>query len=94
MPAETKETVINLRASTERRALIDQAATVSGKSRTEFMLDAATEKAQQVLLDRTVFALDEERYQKFLAVLDDPVSSSAAIRKILARKAPWETSGK
>ena len=94
MAPPPRETVINLRAPADQRALIDQAATVSGKTRTEFMLDAATEKAQEVLLDRTVFTLDEERYEKFLAVLDDPAPSNAAIRKILARKAPWEKSEK
>ena len=96
MAPPSKETVINLRASADQRALIDQAASLSGKSRTEFMLDAANEKAQQVLLDRTVFVLDEARFEKFLAVLDEPTSNTAlkAINKLMARKAPWETPGK
>ncbi len=96
MAPPSKETVINLRAPAYQRSLIDQAATLSGKSRTEFMLDAATEKAQQVLLDRTVFALDETRFEKFLAILDEPTSSTAlkAINKLMARKAPWESPGK
>ena len=34
--------------------IIDRAAVLVGKSRTEFVLEAASEKAQQVLLDRTV----------------------------------------
>lgn len=93
MSPSPKETVINLRAPVDQRALIDQAASVSGKSRTEFMLDAATEKAQQVLLDRTVFVLDEVRFRKFLAILDEP-ASNPALDRLLARKAPWESSGK
>lgn len=50
-------TVINLRTPASQRELIDRAAQLQGKSRTEFMLEASREKAQQVLLDQTLFAV-------------------------------------
>ncbi len=86
-----RETTINLRASTARRALIDQAAQLSGKSRTDFMLDAACEKAQQVMLDRTVFALDKSGFRRFAKILDAPITNSNAILRLLKRRAPWES---
>jgi uncharacterized protein (DUF1778 family) len=86
----TRETIINLRARAAQRALIDQAAEVQGKSRTEFMLEAACEKAQQVLLDRTVFALDAKRFRRFVELLDAPVDTGGALGRLLARHAPWE----
>ena len=43
---------------------IDQAAHLAGKSRTDFMLEAACEKAQRLLLDRTVFALDAAGFER------------------------------
>ena len=52
---------------------IDQAAHLAGKSRTDFMLEAACEKAQRVLLDRTVFALDAAGIQRFTERLDAPL---------------------
>lgn len=82
--------VINLRAPAAKRALIDQAAEVQGKSRTDFMLEAACEKAQQVLLDRTVFALDAQRFQHFVQLLDAPVKPNEALKRLLAKPAPWE----
>ena len=85
-----RETTINLRAPAARRALIDHAADVLGKIRTDFMLDAASEKAQRVLLDRTVFALDAKRFAQFTRLLEAPLSGSKAVRKLLLRKAPWE----
>lgn len=88
--AAPRETTINLRAPVARRALIDQAAGLLGKSRTDFMLDAASEKAQQVLLDRTVFALDADRFAKFTRMLEAPLAEAKAVRKLLRRKAPWE----
>jgi uncharacterized protein (DUF1778 family) len=85
-----RETTINLRAPSAQRALIDQAAQVQGKSRTDFMLEAAYEKAQQVLLDRTVFALDARRFNKFAGILDAPVKTSKALSRLLVKRAPWE----
>jgi uncharacterized protein (DUF1778 family) len=88
--AATRETIINLRAPAAQRALIDQAAQVQGKSRTDFMLEAACEKAQQVLLDRTVFALDAKRFRRFVELLDAPVDTNEALARLLAKRAPWE----
>ena len=51
--------IINLRADERRRMLIDRAAEALGKSRSEFMLDAASREATAVLLDRRFFVLDE-----------------------------------
>jgi uncharacterized protein (DUF1778 family) len=90
MVAGTHQTTINLRAQAPQRSLIDEAARISGKSRTDFMLEAACEKAQQVLLEQTVFALDSERFQRFQSILDAPVENGAALRKLLQRQAPWE----
>lgn len=89
----TRDSVINLRADSGRRALIDRAASAVGKSRTEFVLEAAAEKAQQVLLDRTVFALDAATFQRFVKSLDAPLKTSA-IKRLLARRAPWERRSK
>ncbi len=85
-----RETTINLRAPAAQRALIDRAAEVQGKSRTDFMLEAACEKAQQVLLDRTVFALDTRRFRRFVELLDAPVDTHQALTRLLAKRAPWE----
>lgn len=92
MPAAvaTRETVINLRASAAQRALIDKAAQAQGKSRTDFMLEAASERAQQVLLDRTVFTLDAGHYRRFAKLLDAPVKASEALNRLLGKSAPWE----
>ena len=84
-----RETIINLRAPAAQRALIDQAAQVQGKSRTDFMLEAAYEKAQQVLLDRTVFALDAKRFERFVELLNAPVKTNKALSRLLAKRAPW-----
>ena len=58
--ADTKGT-INLRIETHTRQLIDDAAAILGKTRTEFMIESARRQAIDVLLDQRLFALDSER---------------------------------
>ena len=80
---------INLRALPEQRDLIDQAATLLGKNRSDFMLEAAWERAQAVLLDQLFFALDSDKFQQFTAMLDAPVADNAGLARLKEVKAPW-----
>ncbi|MBI0500576.1 DUF1778 domain-containing protein, partial [Dickeya dianthicola] len=60
MRTETKETPINIRAKASQRELIDVAAKLLSKSRTEFILDAACREAEDVLLDQRLFLVNDE----------------------------------
>lgn len=85
----TRDTAINLRARATDRDLIDRAAQAQGKTRSEFMLEAAREKAQQVLVDQTFFQLDSKTFKRFVRLLEEPVQSKKLV-ELLQRKAPWE----
>ena len=87
---EPKETNINLRVSRQTRELIDTAAAVVGKSRTDFMLESARQNAIDVLLDQRLFVLSEDQYLAFKKVLDNPPPPNAALKKLMASKAPWD----
>ncbi|MCX7270955.1 MAG: DUF1778 domain-containing protein [Burkholderiales bacterium] len=82
---------INLRALPEQRDLIDHAATLLGKNRSDFMLEAACERAQSVLLDQVFFGLDTEKFQQFTALLDAPTSANAGLERLMAVKPPWDS---
>lgn len=82
--------IINFRAPAAKQALIDQAASVSGKNRTEFILEASCEKAREVLADRTHFAVSREASQRFNALLDAPLENTETLRRLLSTPAPWE----
>ena len=88
--ALTRDTAINLRARAADRDLIDRAAHAQGKTRSEFMLEAARERAQQVLVDQTFFQLDPKRFKRFARLLDAPVLRAKELVELLQRKAPWE----
>ena len=81
---------INLRALPEQRDLIDQAARLLGKNRSDFMLEVACERAQSVLLDQTFFGLDAQRFQQFTELLDAPQAPNPGLEKLMALKPVWE----
>jgi uncharacterized protein (DUF1778 family) len=84
---------INLRALPEQRDLIDHAAHLLGKNRSDFMLEAACERAQAVLLDQVFFGLDAEKFQQFMAMLDAPPTANPGLERLMAVKAPWDGHG-
>jgi uncharacterized protein (DUF1778 family) len=93
-PVETENTgrnhTINIRVKESQRNLIDKAASVSGKTRSDFMLEVACKEAENVLLNRTFFNLDDEKYQEFMAILDAPAKADKELRDFLTAKSPWE----
>ena len=89
-PEKAKRDTLNLRIKPELRGLIDRAASLSGKNRTDFVLDAARHAAEDALLDRTIFAVSEKAYTEFLARLDAPPQPNARLRRSLQTLAPWE----
>lgn len=81
---------LNMRIKPATRNLIDRAAELEGKSRTDFMLEASERRAQEVLLDRTLFTVGPELYAEFLARLDAPEAPNEQLRRTMATKAPWD----
>lgn len=85
-----RDAAINLRALPEQRDLIDQAAQLVGKNRSDFMLEAACDKAQAVLLDRAFFNLDEAKFHEFTALLDAPPAPNPGLDRLMAVEPPWQ----
>ena len=86
-----RDAAINLRALPEQRDLIDQAAQLLGKNRSDFMLEAACQKAQSVLLDQVFFKLDHDKFRRFNKLLDAPPARNPGLERLMAVKAPWAT---
>ena len=80
---------INLRALPEQRDLIDHAARLLGKNRSDFMLEAACERAQSVVLDQVHFMLDADKFQTFVDLLDAPPTPNPGLERLFALQPPW-----
>jgi len=87
---KTRSENINLRVSRGQKALIDRAAHTLGRNRSDFMLETACREAESVLLDRRYFALPEEEFMRFIAMLDKPPASNPRLARLLRTRAPWE----
>lgn len=89
-PAATKAGLVNLRMSPQDRAVIDQAARSAGKTRTEFMIEAARRAAQEALLDTTFVAVNGDTFTRFKAMLDAPPQPNTRLRELMSLKPAWE----
>jgi uncharacterized protein (DUF1778 family) len=87
---DRSDVTINLRATRQTKELIDTAAELTGKTRSEFILETARQKAEDVLLDQRLFVMNDEQFAAFMAVLDNPPPPSAELRDLLLGKSPWE----
>jgi uncharacterized protein (DUF1778 family) len=81
---------LNLRIKPELRGLIDRAAQLAGKNRTDFVLDASRRAAEDALLDRTVFSVSPKAYAEFLKRLDAPPRPNGRLRRTMRAVAPWD----
>jgi uncharacterized protein (DUF1778 family) len=54
------------------------------------MLEAACKEAENILLDRRYFALEQKDFDKFLDALDKAPTDNHRLRQTLTSQAPWE----
>lgn len=83
--------LLSLRIPASERDLIDRAAQSAGKTRTDFILEAARRAAEEVLLDRALMMVSPEAYAEFLQRLDRPAQPNERLRRTMQAKAPWKT---
>jgi uncharacterized protein (DUF1778 family) len=81
---------LNMRIKPATRNLIDRAAELLGKTRTDFMLEASERRAEEVLLNRTIFTVSPEVYEEYLARLDAPAKPNDRLKRTMTTKAPWD----
>lgn len=86
----SKRGTLNLRIKSDERGLIDRAARSQGKTRTDFILEAARRAAEDALLDQSMLLVSPDAYNAFLARLDKPPKPNARLRATMQTKAPWE----
>jgi uncharacterized protein (DUF1778 family) len=93
MPAPTKlpshRETLNLRIRPELRGLIDRGAQARGKNRTDFILDAARQAAEDAILDRAIISVAAEAFDAFLARLDAAPNPNELLRHTMQTPAPW-----
>lgn len=74
-------------------AVIDRAAGMRGRSRTDFVREAAVRAAEEVLMESTLVRMSPSGFNAFMKALSGPATAVPEMVELLKRRAPWETSG-
>lgn len=82
--------MVSLRVPGQKLAVIDVAADIVGKSRTQFVLETTLERAERVILDQRSIPLDEAQADALEALFRNPPKPVEALRRLMMSKAPWE----
>ncbi len=90
---ETETAQLNITLPLPQQELFDRAAESMGMTRTQFILDAAQERAEEHLVEQNMMELDAESFDALQAMLDAPPVMPDGLRRLLARRPIWETEG-
>jgi uncharacterized protein (DUF1778 family) len=71
-------------------AIIDRAADLRGRSRTDFVRDAAVRAAEEVLMESTLLRMSPEGFEAFIQAVSAPAAPVPEMVASLRHKAPWE----
>lgn len=72
-------------------AMIDRAAKLRGRSRTDFVRNAAVEAAEATLMDNMFIRMSPEGFEAFMAAINVPAKPVPEMVEVLKRRPPWET---
>jgi uncharacterized protein (DUF1778 family) len=86
---EARSERVDLRMTATAKRTLQQAAAVSNKTVSEFLLDNGLTAAFDALADRRVFQLDEAQWAAFMAALARPPKDNPGLRALLAHKPNW-----
>lgn len=72
-------------------AIIDRAAALRGRSRTDFVREAAVRAAEDVLLETVPIRMSAAGFKAFVEVLSQPARPVPEMVKLFEHTAPWES---
>ncbi len=87
---ERKEHPLSMRLPETDIAIIDRAAALRGRSRTDFVRDAAVRAAEDVLMETAPIRMSPAGFKAFMAALSGPATPVPEMVELFQRAAPWE----
>ena len=87
---ERKEYPLSMRLPEADIAIIDRAAGLRGRSRTDFVREAAVRAAEEVVMENTLVRMSPKGFKAFLQVLAGPAKPVREMVEVARRRAPWE----
>ena len=88
--AERKEHPISMRLPEADIAMIDRAAGLRGRSRTDFVREAAVRAAEDVVMEARLIRMSPEGFAEFMAAVSAPATPVPEMVELANRPSPWE----
>jgi len=86
-----KEHPLSMRLPETDIAIIDRAASLRGRSRTDFVREAAVRAAEDVLMETAPIRMSPAGFKAFIEVLSQPGRPVPEMVELFQRTAPWES---
>ena len=91
--AQRRDRPLAMRFPDADLAIIDRAASQRGRSRTDFVRDAAVRAAEEVLMENVVIRMSPAAFDAFVSALETPPTPVPQLVELIKRPAPWEQGG-
>jgi uncharacterized protein (DUF1778 family) len=89
-PAVRKDHPLSMRLPAADIAMIDRAANLRGRSRTDFVRDAAVRAAEEVILENVPIRMSPAGFKAFVEAISGPAKPVPEMVELFKRKAVWE----
>jgi uncharacterized protein (DUF1778 family) len=86
-----KDHPLSMRLPEADIAIIDRAATLRGRSRTDFVREAAVRAAEDVLMETAPIRMTAVGFKAFMEALSRPGRPVPELVELFEHKAPWES---
>jgi uncharacterized protein (DUF1778 family) len=90
--AKRKDHPLSMRLPESDIAIIDRAADLRGRSRTDFVREAAVRAAEEAIMESELIRMSPEGFAAFVQAVSGPAAPVPEMVTSLRRKAPWEKS--
>lgn len=83
---ERRTEKLDVRVSPAAKAKLQAAASASHRSMSDFVMESALSRAEEMLAERRIFALNAEKWAEFQAALDAPTRPLPRLKALLKER--------
>jgi len=89
-----KDHPLSMRLPESDIAIIDRAANLRGRSRTDFVREAAVRAAEEAIMESAPIRMSPAGFKAFVAAISGPAKPVPEMVALFKRKAPWDSGPK
>jgi uncharacterized protein (DUF1778 family) len=88
---QKKEHPLSMRLPEADIAMIDRAARLRGRSRTDFVREAAVRAAEETIMENVPIRMSQAGFKAFTDAVSRPAKPVSQMIALMERRAPWES---